>query len=204
MSQLKTPTLDEKPVPYSHIFYLLNKIKSKQRFLGYDHGQNGGQLRQVLYLFNKNHPFCDFWKQYIFQHWNSYWGQVGKQIVVGLGICPGPVKNMADHSKENFSQMNMRNGSYEEYDERQVSRRSAREMNFRDQNLQKTMNARIDDLMNKMKREIKTDIEENRHQLQISLDDIPSRKQINEMILQGIRRALPKPEEPLSMGRNLG
>ena len=87
----------------------------------------------------------------------------------------------------------MRNGGCDEYDEWQVSRR----MNFRDQSLQKTMNDRIDDLTNKIKREIKTDIEENRHQFQVSLDDIPSRKQINEMILQGIRRALPKPEEPL-------
>ena len=198
MSQPKIPTLDEKPVPHSHTFYLLNKIKSNQRLLGYDHGQNGGQFRQVFYSFNKNNPFCDFWKQYTFQHWNSYWGRIGKQIVVGLGICPGQAKNMAEHSKK--SQMNMRNGGCDEYDEWQVSRR----MNFRDQSLQKTMNDRIDDLTNKIKREIKTDIEENRHQFQVSLDDIPSRKQINEMILQGIRRALPKPEEPLSMGRNLG
>ena len=46
---------------------------------------------------------------------------------------------MAEYSKK--SQMNMRNGSCDEYDEWQVSRR----MNLRDQSLQKTMNDRIDE-----------------------------------------------------------
>ena len=112
----------------------------------------------------------------------------------------------------------------------QLSSKIAREMNVRDQALQESLNARMSELTIHIKRDIQEEInrkhEENRHQLQLSLNtlndlvvdrgaqalgtvidrvaDIPSRNQVNEMITQGIRAALPRPVEPFSVGRYPG
>ena len=112
----------------------------------------------------------------------------------------------------------------------QLSNKIAREMNVRDQALQESLNSRMSELTIHIKRDIQDEInrkhEENRHQLQLSLNtlndlvadrgaqalgtaidrvaDIPSRNQVNEMITQGIRAALPRPGEPFSVGRYPG